>query len=118
MRFSILGFRQSVTVEKKITIKELVLLRWFIDFFSTGKMKYLIFEKSLYFWVDRNSVIRELPILGITNTSNVRRLLREMVCKKILHHHVKKGCESYYRLNTGLMSELLCSAPRPKGRRK
>lgn len=118
MRFSIMGFLQSVAVEKKVTVKELVLLRWFIDFFSTGKMKYLIFEKSLYLWVDRKTIIHELPILGITNASNIRRLLREMVSKGILHHHVEKDHEAYYRLNTKLMSQLLCSAPKPRTKRR
>jgi len=118
MKFSILGFRQSVAAEENITPKELVLLRWFIDFFATGKMKFLVVEKKLYFWVDNDTVIEELPILKLGNISNVRRLLRRMVGKKIFSHHVKKGNEAYYRLNTGMMCRLLCAQPQTRTRRK
>lgn len=118
MRFTILGFRQSVAVEKNITLQELMLLRWFIDFWTTGKMHWIEVEKKLYFWVDNSKALSELPILGITQTSNLRRLLRGMVTKKILHYHLEKGKYPYYRINTDVATQLLCSAPKPRRKRR
>ena len=118
MRFTIMGFRQSTVVANKITAKELVFLRWFIDFMVTMRMKWVHVGGQTYFWIDNSTVLEELPILGISQPHNLRRFLSGMVKKALLKYHLRDGNKPYYAVNSDTASELLSSKPIPRKKRR
>jgi len=113
-----MGFSQKKAHELQLTPKELVFLRWFIDFMVTMRMKHVVAEKTTFYWIDRKTVNAELPILQAPDPSNLRRFLRRLVKKKVLKHYVHKGNEAYYATDHETMSELLSYVPRPARRRR
>lgn len=114
MRYTIMGFSQKKAIELRLTPKELVFLRWFIDFMTTLRMKYCIVDKITYFWVNNETVMKELPLLGIRHIPNLRRLLKGLVGKNVLIYFVRRGNQAYYAVNHETMSELLSYVPQPK----
>jgi len=118
MRYTIMGFSQKKAYELKLTPKELVFLRWFIDFMVTLRMRHIVVDKITYFWVDRKTVIEDLPILGISDPSHIRRFLQGLEKKQLLRHFVRRGKEAYYGLNHEIMTELLSFAPAPRSRHR
>lgn len=114
MRYTIMGFSQKKAVELKLTPKELVFLRWFIDFMVTMKMKSIIIEEITYFWIDNKTVIEELPMLNITLNRDLRRFLKGLVNKKVLKYFLHRGNAPYYTTNHETMSELLSFPLKPR----
>ena len=118
MKYTILGFSQKKALELNLSAKELMFLRWFIDFMVTLKMKYIIVNEITYFWVDSKTVIEELPLLRIREAKNMRRFLKKMVDKGILTYFIHKGYIPYYTVNKEIMQDLLTMPPQPRTRGK
>ena len=115
MKYTILGFSQAEACKRKLTGQELIFLRWFIDFMVTLKMKYILIDQQMFFWVDNKTVAEELPIIGFRHSTGWRRFLRGMVDKKLLDYHLHKGKEPYYRVNPQTISAMTRYFPiRPK----
>lgn len=66
MRFSIHGFDQKTAVEFGLTNDELLILRHFEDFVHSGKMDSFYEEGYMYYWVNYNKFLEDLPILKIS----------------------------------------------------
>lgn len=109
MKFSIEGFSQEYALslqkeDKKKILKidsiDLVILRWFVDFINTSKMKSIIIDNKQYYWVNYEKVVEEhLPILNIKKRTLYDRL-QKMVSFNLLEHYTdkNKGTFSYYRI--------------------
>ena len=78
MRFSVEGFDQAVLVELKLDSIDTVILRWFVDFMATDRMVAKDAEDGRYYWVKYQSVIEDLPYLGITNVEVMARRFRKI----------------------------------------
>jgi len=109
MRYTILGFNQVKAYKLGITCKELVFLRWFVDFMATLKMRYIIQEEKTYFWVDYKTVMEELPILRISHKVALRRFLRNLVNKEVLNYHLAGCSMPFYRVNHEKVYSLISS---------
>ena len=118
MKYTILGFSQKKALELNLSARELIFLRWFIDFMTTIKMKYIIVSEVTYFWVDNATVIKELPILRIKDNRSLRRFLKRLVDKNILIYFVHKGYIPYYAVNKDIMTELLTMPPQVRAEKK
>lgn len=68
MRFNILGLDQIKAVELGLNLDELMILRHLHDFTSSGKMETVIHNGEMYYWVNYNKFIEDLPILGMKKT--------------------------------------------------
>lgn len=66
MRFSIHGFDQKTAVEFGLTNDELLILRHFEDFVHSGKMDSFYENGYMYYWVNYNKFLEDLPILKIS----------------------------------------------------
>lgn len=100
MKFTILGFSQAKSVELGLNVNDLLILRWFVDYLGTGKMKTKKFDGVTYYWVDYSGVIEELPILYKTKPDTIYRTLKAMTKVGVLEHKTLKqgGTWSYYKL--------------------
>ena len=108
MKYSIEGFNQraALGIKKeiikngkknilKLDITDLVILRWFVDFFPKMK-KYTEADKQ-YAWVHYESILEDIPLLQIGKTPLYRRLQKMVSLGILTHKHLKvNGSFSYY----------------------
>lgn len=98
MKFSIHGFYQPRAVELGLTNDDLLVLRWFVDFAGTEKMKTIIEDDGIYYWISYSTILEDLPVLKITKKTLKRKHFDKLCEAKVLKHkHIKQGGSfSYY----------------------
>lgn len=112
MKYTIEGFSQEAALSLKKEIKEeisgsertqilkldvidLMLLRWFVDFYP--KMKKKIIKETQYAWVNYQSIVEDLPLLSIEKKQVYRRFKKMCELEILTHYHDKDGGSfSYY----------------------
>lgn len=117
MKYTICGFSQAELIRLGLDVIDITILRWFIDFYSTGKMIHHTETKSdgtmlIYSWVKYDAVINDLPCLGINNTRVIGRRFDNLVTAKILEKKVKKtaqGTFTFFRIIATSIDNLLSS---------
>lgn len=99
MQYSFLGFSVKKIMEFNLDIKDLAILRYFIDFKDSGRMNYEIIDGEKYYWVSYQSFAKEMPYLGLEKRTVMARMLK-LRDLGILNHYTKKegGTFSYFKL--------------------
>lgn len=102
MKYSIDGFNQEYAmtlrkeveingkkVIKKIDCTDLVILRWFVDFYPN--MKKINIDNREYAWISHGKLLEDLPIIDISKRSFIERM-KKLVDFGILDYQlIKKG---------------------------
>ena len=98
MEYSIHGFSQEKALELGLDDRDLLILRWFINFRDNGKMATKIIKEDKYYWIDYQGIIEDLPIMKIKNADSVYRRLKKMAKVRVLKHETVRagGVFSYY----------------------
>lgn len=79
----------------KLDVIDLMLLRWFVDFYPNMKKK--IIGETQYAWVNYQSIVNDLPLLDIEKRPVYNRFLKMCELGILIHHHDKVGGSfSYY----------------------
>jgi uncharacterized phage protein (TIGR02220 family) len=99
MQYSFLGFSVLKMMEFKLDMKDVAILRYFIDFRETGRMKAEVIEGKTYYWVNYNSMAEEMPFLELGKRTIMMRMLK-LRDLGILTHYTKKegGTYSFFAL--------------------
>jgi len=111
MKFTILGLNQQGLIALDLDLVDTHIVRYMIDFHSTGKMKKCEIEGKSFFWVHYQSVIDELPILYMKKQAVKRRLDKIGNCG-LVEKHVDKtgqGTYTYFRFIESVLTRLLSS---------
>ena len=98
MKFNVLGFYQPKAVELGLSADDLLVLRWFVDYAGTNKMRTMVIENQIYYWVNYATVLQELPILNISKQTLYKKNFTNL-CKAnvLVHKQIKDGGNfSYY----------------------
>lgn len=112
MKFTVLGFNQKKAIDLGFDVNDLLIIRWFIDFYHSGKMVKMNVNDKEYVWVNYAKIIEDIPIIGMKKDTIFRRLKK--ICEAgIMEHETMKqgGTFSLYRL-TKEYEQLLCSSER------
>lgn len=112
MKYTIEGFSQEVALELKLDIKDLVFLRWLVDFYSASVMEKHDIDGHDYFWVSYQYVIKQIPMLGITSSDALGRRLKGL--SAVLELKMKptsSGNKICFRFKEASMIRLLSSTP-------
>lgn len=98
MKYNVLGFYQPRAVELGLCSDDLLVLRWFVDFAGTPKMRTMIIDNQIYYWVNYSTVLEELPILRISKQTLYKKHFTNLCNANVLtHKQVKDGGNfSYY----------------------
>jgi len=98
MKYCIHSFYQPRAVELGLTNDDLLVLRWFVDFANTKKMKTFIMEDRIYYWVHYDTVLKDLPVLRISKQTLFRARFGNLCKARVLIRHQLKagGTHSYY----------------------
>ncbi|MCR8744364.1 hypothetical protein [Romboutsia lituseburensis] len=100
MKNTIHGFNQRKALELELDLKQLIILRWFVDYKDTGKMNSKMFDDDKYYWIKYEGIIDALPILKTTSHDTIYRYLKKMSKVGVLKHRTLKqgGIWSYFTL--------------------
>lgn len=102
MKFSIEGFSQEYAtklrktidkkgklVEIKIDCTDLVILRWFVDFYPN--MKKIIVDDKQYAWLTHKKLLEDLPLIDISKGAFIERMQKLVEFKILDYRFVKEG---------------------------
>ena len=102
MRYTIEGFSQeyAITLKKKvikrnkeIEIKidctDLVILRWFVDFYP--KMKKMILDGKEYAWLTHKKIVEDLPLIDISKEAFNERMKKLVEFNILGYQFIKEG---------------------------
>lgn len=78
MRFNIHGFDQKVAIKIGLSNDELLILRHFEDFAQSGKMEAFYENGYMFYWVNYNKFLEDLPILNISKERLGEIMLHEL----------------------------------------
>lgn len=96
-----------------------VILRFIIDFFNSGSMRIIVEDdgNSVYFWVHYDTILREVPIIGIKKQA-LRDRMDRFVTEGLMEKKVvkdKTGTYTYFRFIKEVYETLIRSAESSTG---
>lgn len=91
MKLAIDGFSQKAAVELGMSIEDLILLRWFVDYKSSAAVTTAIEGDVEYCIVDYGFILREMPILGLKKRGLALRFSRLVSCGVLSHVTIRRG---------------------------
>ena len=94
MKYTIHGFSQKMAIEMGLKIDDLLLLRWFVDFMGTNRMKKFFVEDECFYWVRYDSILEDLPILDCKKRA-VASKLKNLVDTDVLKNQTLKRGGTY-----------------------
>lgn len=118
MKYTILGFNQEKALELGFDVEDLLIIRWFVDFYGSSKMIKMNVGDKTYAWVNYSSVIKDIPILNMKKDTLSRRMKK--ICETgIMEHETLKqgGTFSLYKL-TDKYDQLIGSDKKNEGTEK
>jgi hypothetical protein len=91
-----------MAVESGLDLREIVFLDWFGFWAGHGTMDHHEHEGKIYWWVSRQKVIDDLPILGFSSPSKVSTFITGLIEKGLLArvtvtNKARRGKRSYLR---------------------
>ena len=102
MKYTIEGFSQEYAmklkkhiekrnkiVEIKIDCTDLVILRWFVDFYP--KMRKYIIDNKEYAWLTHNKLLEDLPLIDISRGAFIERMQKLVEFGILEYRFVKNG---------------------------
>ena len=118
MKYTILGFNQEKALELGFDVDDLLIIRWFVDFYSSSKMIKMNVGDKTYAWVNYSRVIEDIPILNMKKDTLSRRMKK--ICETgIMEHETLKqgGTFSLYKL-TDKYDQLISTDKKTEGTEK
>lgn len=91
MKYTFEGFLVSKMMELKVDIKDMIILRYFVDFKDSGVMKMEVIDNKPYYWVNYNSVVESNPHLELEKRAVMKRMFKLRDLGILLHHTKKNG---------------------------
>ena len=86
MKYTIHGFDQLTANKLGLTNDDLLILRWFVDFSNTKKMKTIIEQDGVYYWVIYSQILQDLPILKISKDRLKKKHFNNLCEANVLKH--------------------------------
>lgn len=91
MKYTIMGFLQTKLKEMGLDTIDALILRYFVDFGESKAMKVLVNDNKIYYWVQYEAVIKELPILNMKKCTIQSRFFKLRDAKVLTHYTKKEG---------------------------
>lgn len=108
MKYTIHGFSQKMAIEMNLKSDELLLLRWFVDFMGTNRMKKFFINDECFYWVRYDAILEDLPILDCKKRA-VASKFKNLVDANVLKNQTLKQGGTYSVYAIGEKYESLVS---------
>ena len=111
MKYTVLGFSQPKLVDLGLDLNDALILRWFVDFYSTGKMLKVSADGVEYARVSYKSMLNDIPIIGVKSHDVLRRRMKKIVTAGLFESYTLQAGGTFpcYRLSD--MYEKLIARP-------
>lgn len=108
MRYSILGFNQEKVMQTDLDLTDLMLLQYIMQANGNPDMKHIVKDDVSYVWLSHEKILKDLPILRISEGTLRNRLLNLKKSRWIISvtERVVTGTKSYYSISSASMSFL------------
>ena len=99
MQNTLMGYNQELAVEYGLDVIDLAILQWFVRF---NDKEFMNEEGKVFYWLNDQTLINDLPTLGVKSKDRIYRRLKKMEkCGLLIHKNVKqkgefKGNFSFY----------------------
>lgn len=112
MKYTVEGFQQESIVNMGLDYVDVGILRWFVDFISSGRMSSMEIDGEIYYWIKYGYLIEELPVLRIKDKEAVSKRLDKMVlCGLLEKKYIKNGGNyTYFRIVPEAFATLITSS--------
>ena len=106
MRYSLLGFSVKYMAEYDIDMTSAAILKWFIDFSHTGKMREERIDNKSYYWIIYDGILKDMPNIKLKKAQVAKRMKKLVECKVLLHKCIRnhKGTFSYYAFGSNFIN--------------
>ncbi len=91
MKFTIEGFSQQRAIELGLSVEDLVILRWFVDFWPSEKMTKMQHDGKMYALVNYSGFIEQMPIIGCNKRTIARKFQRLVEADVLENITIKQG---------------------------
>lgn len=108
MKYTIMGFSQKRAVELGLSVEDLAILRWFVDFYSTDHMRKFQADGKEYVLVSYQHFLEDMPIFTCTKKTLAAKF-KHLVDAGVLEYELIKDCGTFsvYRIGQAYES-LIC----------
>lgn len=91
MKFTILGFSQKQAVNMGLSVDELLVLRWFVDFYGSKRIIKISTEDGTYAWVNYQGLLDDMPIISCNKRHLAERFQRLSDAGVLKHKTIRQG---------------------------
>lgn len=98
MRAYVMGFDQEQACKLGLSLEELLIVRWFSDFYASPKAAKLRVDGADYMLIVKTKLMNDLPILGVGDRT-ISRHMESLIDAKVLIRHMEttdRGTRAYY----------------------
>lgn len=91
MKYTIEGFSQEQALKIGLSVEDLVVLRWFVDFFNSDNMVKFHCNGKSYAWVSYQGFMEQMPIVSCTKRTVAAKFRRLVNANVLINQTIKKG---------------------------
>lgn len=114
MKYTICGFSQEESVKLGLDSEDLVILRWFADFYNSKRMFKLSYSGKEYAWVKYSAFLEDMPIIKCTRKTLANKFKHLVDANVLTNETIKNnGTFSVYGFGENF-DKLICSEPLEK----
>lgn len=101
MKIGIYNFDDNIIGKLGLDATNILIIDWLIRFINNGKMVTRYIDGELFYWINYESLIRDLCSTGLKTKDSVYRRLKKIVDRRLMKHKVIKegGSYSFYDFN-------------------
>ncbi len=110
MRYTILGFNQTLAIENDLSVNDLLLLQYIMEANGQPNMQHIVENEISYVWLSHTKIKEDLPILNISE-GTLRNKLSELKTKNLItsisiSNKSDRGSRTYYSITEKTVSLL------------
>lgn len=95
MKYTIEGLQQDVLVRWNLDGTDAIILRYLIDFYHSGRMHHKIHENRVFMWVYYQTIIDDLPIIGIKSRRMIVMRFQRYITCGLMGQYISRGVDEY-----------------------
>lgn len=101
MRKRIFGYNTEYMKEHNLCLDDIAILEWFVEFMTSKKIKSIILEGNVWYWISYEKLIADLDFIIHSTATASRRMNNLVACNLLLKKLIptKNGVQTYFSLN-------------------
>ena len=100
MRKRIFGYNTGYMKEHNLCLDDIAILEWFVEFMTSKKIKSIILEGNVWYWISYEKLIADLDFIIHSTATASRRMNNLVACNLLLKKLIptKVECKHTFHL--------------------